>query len=80
MMSHGCRTGLKKAQTANLELQKWKGGNHKELKWSQQRSWEAQPGAEAAQLRLCPQNPLILLMAMGIEQVKTEASKEQAVT
>lgn len=42
----------------------------------------AQPGAEAAQLRhsLCPQNPLILLMAMGIEQVKTEASKEQAVT
>lgn len=40
----------------------------------------AQPGAEAAQLwhSLCPQNPLILLMATGIEQVKTEASEEQA--
>lgn len=37
--------------------------------------------AEAAQLRhsLCPQNPLLSLLAMGTEQVKTEANKEQAV-
>lgn len=65
MMSHGCGTGLEKVQTVNLELQKWKGGNHKEVKWSQQCSLqEAQPGAEAAQLRhsLCPQNPLLLLI------------------
>lgn len=69
-------------QTVNLELQQRKGGNHQEGKWSHWCSQGAEPGPQAAQLRhsLCPQNPLILLMAMRIEQVKAEASKEQAVT
>lgn len=63
-------------QTGNLELQKLNGGNQEEVdrpRWG----W-----AEAVQLwhAPCPQNPLILLAAMRIEQVKTEASKEQAVT
>lgn len=63
-------------QTGNPELQKLNGGNHEELerpRWG----W-----AEAVQFwhAPCPQNPLILLAAMGIEQVKTEASEEQAET
>lgn len=63
-------------QTGDPELQKWSSSNHEEVELSRW-GW-----AEVVPLwhTLHPQNPLNLLAATGIKQVKTEAREKQAVT
>jgi len=92
MTSHSCRFG----QLNTLKLETWRYRNRmvaivkkrKGLPSIAARLREAhmlplsQGWAEEVQLwhTPCPQNPLISLMATGIEQVKTVASKKQVVT